>query len=68
MTKLNFNSKIETIYASLEKKDGKIVIPANFKLWAGILIFALGIVKVFTNSKVDKIIDEIIEALRLIEN
>ena len=57
-------NKIESFYDSLEfDSTGKIIVPPNLKPYIMLLIALLSFLKVFTNEKTDKLIDEIIKAL-----
>lgn len=58
-------NKIEGFYNS-HLINGKLVIPNIYKEIAVLLIAVLEFVKLFTSEKIDKIIDEIIRVLKLL--
>ena len=54
----NLENKILEIHKNIKKNKGKI--PEDWYLIKDLIIFSLKIVKIFTNDKIDKIIDEFI--------
>lgn len=54
----NLERKILDIHKKIKENNGKV--PDDWHLIKDLIIFALKVVKIFTNDKIDKIIDEII--------
>jgi len=62
----NLNSSIKKLHA--EFLANKSIIPENWYPWIDILKIALRFAKVFTNDYIDKIIDELLLAIKELEN
>jgi len=58
-------ASVMSLYGECAQKDGSIVIPEKYKAILGILETVLKIAKIFTNDKVDAIIDKILAAIDL---
>jgi len=62
----NITKHIESLHAELLANKG--IVPDSWKPYIHLIEALLSIAKLFTNDKVDAIIDEILAAIKLLEN
>lgn len=65
MTNLQIQNKVQELHNELKLNKG--IIPENWLKWLSIIKLFLKAVKIFTPENIDKLIDQILEAIAIFE-